>query len=73
MNTQGKFSQTFIDILDVTARELADTSKMSNGQARCHVRSRTQFSVMSEALGFKLERIKMQHLFFHELYVVYLI
>ena len=43
----SNFYGSFHDLLDVHARELADTSNFSIGQARYQVRSKTQFLVMS--------------------------
>ena len=58
MNSLGKFSQKFMDLLNVISRELSDTSDMTIGQARYHVRSRIQFALISsigKALSCKLK------------------
>ena len=58
VNSLGKFSEKFMETLNIIARELADTSGMSIGQARYYVRSKTQFALISaigKALSSKLK------------------
>ena len=50
INTLGKFSEKFMETLDFTARQLANTSDLTIGQARYRVRSQVKFGLLS-AIG----------------------